>query len=141
MYLDTISSFFDLLTFCSSPRIKTFKLCCYIRFANSNTTFYRGSDSQLLCLNSICEFAFSIWRSPLLEFYCRLLVHLYASLVCISRKIISVAWSIFVAYRSLFYPRMFLFKPINSSRCYKLLIYLICIQIVVDGNAIFHLFM
>jgi hypothetical protein len=40
-----------------------------------------------------------------------------------------------MAYRSLFYPRIFMFYLKNSSRCFKLLIYLICIQIVVNGNA------
>ncbi len=40
----------------------------------------------------------------------------------------------YVAYKSLFYLK-------NSSRCFKLLIYTIFIQIIVNGIAIFHLFM
>jgi hypothetical protein len=36
---------------------------------------------------------------------------------------------------------MSLFGLKNSYRCYKLLIYLIYIQITIDDNSIFHLFM
>jgi hypothetical protein len=39
------------------------------------------------------------------------------------------------------YPWMFMFWLKNFSKCYKLLIYLIYTQIIVDGSAIFHLFM
>jgi hypothetical protein len=46
-----------------------------------------------------------------------------------------------VACRPIFCPQMSLFYLRNSSRCFKPLIYLICIQIITNGNAIFHLFM
>ncbi len=59
------------------------------RFVDSNTTLCWGLNSRLLCLNSTCEFAFSIWHSSLLEFCSRLLVHLYVLPICISRGIIS----------------------------------------------------
>jgi hypothetical protein len=47
----------------------------------------------------------------------------------------------FVAYKSFFCPYMFIFWLRNSFMCYKLQIYLICIQIIINGSAIFHLFM
>ncbi len=40
-----------------------------------------------------------------------------------------------MAYMSFFYARIFMFYLKNSFRCFKLLIYLICIQIVANGNA------
>jgi hypothetical protein len=51
-------------------------------------------NSQLFHLNSTCEFSSSIWHFSLLKFCCKWLVHLYASLVCTSWKIVDVTWSI-----------------------------------------------
>jgi hypothetical protein len=93
MYLDIISSLFNLLNLSSSSWIKTSKLCWCIRVANCSTTLCWGSISRLH-LNSTCEFTFSIWCFSLLEFCYKLLVCLYASLICISRGIISVAWGV-----------------------------------------------
>jgi len=42
----------------------------------------------------------------------------------------------FVVCRSLFCPYMFLFRLKNFFTCYKLLILLICTQIIIDGSAI-----
>jgi hypothetical protein len=87
-------SFSNLLSFCSFSWIKASKLCCYINFVDSSATFCRGSNSQLLRLNSTYEFAFSIFNFSLLGFHCRLLMCPYASLVCTSQGIINDTWGI-----------------------------------------------
>jgi hypothetical protein len=92
MYLGTSSSLSNLWRIYFSSWIKTSKLCCCIRPTNFNITFCQGSNSWLLHLNSTYEFAFSIWLSSLLKFHYRLLVYLYASLLCTSQGIIDAAW-------------------------------------------------
>jgi hypothetical protein len=92
MYLGIISFLFDLLSFCFFSWIKASELCCCIRPTDSNTTICQSSNSRLIHLNY--EFAFSILHYSFLEFCCRLLVHLYASLIFTSQGIIYIAWGV-----------------------------------------------
>ncbi len=94
MCLGTTSSLSDMLNICSSTWIKTSKLCCCIKHVDSNITFCWSSNFQFLHLNSSYEFSFSIWHFSLLEFCCWLSVHLCVSPICISWRIISLAWGI-----------------------------------------------
>jgi hypothetical protein len=94
MYLGTTSSLSDLLSMCCSSWIKVLESCCYIKSTNSNTTFYQGSNSWLLCVNSTYESTFSTWWSTLLKFCCKLLVRLCALLVCTSCGVINVACNV-----------------------------------------------
>jgi hypothetical protein len=124
-----------MLNICSSSWIKTSESCWCIKIVDSNATLYWGPNFWLLHLNSIYEYAFSIWCFSLLEFCCRLLACFYASPIYISWRIISVACM------SFFCPQIFLLWLIYFFKGYKLLIYFICIQIHVYDNTIFYLFM
>ncbi len=80
----------EFLFFSMNQNIKVMLLYQTCWFQHNFLLRFRFS---IFHLNSTCESAFSIWHS-LLEFHCRLLVCLYASLVHTLQEIISVVWSI-----------------------------------------------
>jgi hypothetical protein len=123
-----------MLNFYSFSWIKASKSCCCIRPINSTTIPYQYLDSQLLRLNSSCEFAFF-----LLEFHCKLIVHLCVSLVYISQEIISVTWSVLWPTNP---------SSIHECLCFDWKIYLgvtnyqlFYLNFPISNNDIFHLFM
>jgi hypothetical protein len=122
-----------LLSLYSFSWIKTSKLYCCIKPIDSSGTFCQSSNFQLFCLNSIYESRISIWHFSLLEFCYKLLMCLCTSL--------SMLHEAFYGLQVSFCPQMSLFWLRDFYKCYKLLIYLMCTQIDVDGNTIFHFLM
>ncbi len=121
--------------------LHTLEFCCCIKHGDSSTTFFSS-------------FIFPIPLSKHILWVC--IFNLTFFFLIISFQIINVPMCFtnlhftrnnwyclkhFVACRFLFCSWMSLFRFRNSYRCYKLLIFMICTQIVVDGNAIFYLFM
>jgi hypothetical protein len=143
-----------------------FKTCCYNVTLTSYEWLYQHWTLNILlrCCksthtkrgqvcdgNSLLKFKFLILSSKFIMWVCifnlmflspRVLLQIVSAPLCFTNLHFkrNYRWYLrcYVACRSLFCPWMSLFRLKNSSRCYKLLIYLLNIQIVVDGNVIFH---